>query len=75
MFAELYITSPSSITDELFDELRRWFSEGQIVELCFFVGTYNMLQRFNTAIDLEPRAGEEIVVQSIGRYREAAEQA
>ena len=44
MFAELYITSPSSISDELFDELRRWFSEGQIVELCFFVGTYNMLQ-------------------------------
>jgi hypothetical protein len=33
-----------------------------------------MLQRFNTAIDLEPRAGEEIVVQSIGRYRETAEQ-
>ena len=65
LFAELYITSPDSITDELFDELKRYFSEEQIVELMFFVGTYNMLHRFNAAIDIEPRDGDNLVVLSI----------
>jgi alkylhydroperoxidase family enzyme len=63
LFAELIITSPSGITDALFDEMRRWFSDSEIVEFCFFVLTYNTAQRFNAAIDLDPEAGEDIVVR------------
>ncbi len=66
MFAELYITSPDAITDELFEELKVHFSEGQLVELMFFVGTYNMVHRFNAAIDMEPRDGDKIVVVAKG---------
>ncbi|MSQ25046.1 MAG: hypothetical protein EXR49_02040 [Dehalococcoidia bacterium] len=68
--AELYITNPEAITDSLFDEAKRHFSEAQIVEMLFFVGTYNMLHRFNTAIDLAPKDGENITVQSIRGYQE-----
>lgn len=67
--AELYITNPEAITDSLFDEAKRHFSEGQIVELLFFVGAYNMMHRFNTAIDLVPKDGDNITVQSIRGYQ------
>ena len=73
-FEELLITSPQGITDELFDEMRRWFSDAQIVELCFFVLTYNMLQRFNAAIDLDPH-GDGLVLGSIDGYRVIAAEA
>jgi hypothetical protein len=45
--------------------MRRWFSDAEIVEFCFFTLTYNTAQRFNTAIDLDPKAGEELVVQHL----------
>lgn len=64
MFAELFITSPESITDEFFDEMKTHFSESQLVEMMIFVDTYNMLQRFNTAIDLTPQDGDNLVVVS-----------
>ena len=69
--AELYITNPEAITDPLFDDAKRHFSEGQIVEILFFVGTYNMLHRFNTAIDLAPKDGDNIIVESIRGYQGA----
>ena len=67
--AELYITTPEAITDSLFDEAKRHFSEAQIVEMLFFVGTYNLLHRFNTAIDLVAKDGDNITVQSIRGYQ------
>lgn len=65
MFAELYITSPEAITDSFFEELKLHFKEGELVEIMFFLGTMNMLHRFNTAIDLSPPNGEELF---IGHY-------
>jgi alkylhydroperoxidase family enzyme len=65
LFVELLITSPQGITDALWDELRRWFSDAQIVELCFFTLTYNTAQRFNTAIDLDPKDGTNLVVLNL----------
>jgi alkylhydroperoxidase family enzyme len=64
LFTQLLIESPAGITDAFFEELHRWFDDGQIVELCFFILTYNTAQRFNTAIDLDPKDGENIVVQN-----------
>jgi alkylhydroperoxidase family enzyme len=62
LFAELLITSPDGITDTLFAELRRFFTDGQIVELMFYVLTMNIGARFNSAIDLDPSTPGEIVV-------------
>jgi alkylhydroperoxidase family enzyme len=73
LFAELLITSPAGLTDALWDEMRRFFTDAQIVELCFFVLTYNTAQRFNTAIDLDPRDGTNLVVQHMRGDRLAAD--
>lgn len=34
----------------------------------FFTGTYNMMQRFNTAMDVDPRDGDNLVTSSIRGY-------
>ncbi len=61
------------MTDESFEALREEFSEGEIVELSFFVGFYNLLHRFNAVIDLDPKAGHEIVFESLGGFQLAAD--
>ena len=63
LFAELYITSPGSVTQELIDALKEHFTDGQIVEMQFFVGTYQILHKFNAAMDLE--STDEIVVSTL----------
>ena len=68
-FAETLIVAPTSMTDETFDALRQEFSEGEIVELSFFVGFYNLLHRFNAIIDLDPKAGHEIVFESLAGFQ------
>ena len=68
MFAELYLLTPDAINDELIAELRKYFSDGQIVEIMFFIGTYNLVQRFNTAMDVDPRDGDNLVTSSIRGY-------
>lgn len=37
-YAEQLKTSPGEVTDETYDELRKHFSEGEIVELGVFIG-------------------------------------
>ncbi len=68
-FAETLIVEPTSMTDEAFDALRAEFSEREIVELCFFVGFYNLLHRFNAVIDLDPKAGHDIIVESLAGFQ------
>jgi alkylhydroperoxidase family enzyme len=60
---EFYIVSPESVTDAMFDELKKHFSEAEIVEMLFMTGYYNLLHRFNTAIDLDPT--ETVVVHDL----------
>ncbi len=62
-YVELLIMNPQAVTDELFDRLKQHFSEAEIVEMSFVTGYYNMMHRFNTAIDLEPQNGDNIVVK------------
>jgi alkylhydroperoxidase family enzyme len=68
MFAELYLLNPEAVTDELIVELQNHFTDGQIVEIMFFIGTYNITQRFNTAMDVDPRDGDNLVTSSISGY-------
>ena len=68
-FAEALIRLPSGMTDDGFAEVRQHFSEGEIVEMSFFVGFYNLLHRFNAVIDLDPKQGEEIVVERLSGFQ------
>jgi hypothetical protein len=49
----------SHISHELFDRLRRFYSEGEVVELMASIGLFNYFNRFNNALRIEPtRPGE-----------------
>jgi alkylhydroperoxidase family enzyme len=68
-FTETLLIAPSSMTDEGFAEMREEFSEGEIVELSFFAGFYNMLHRFNSIIDLDPQAGGDLVEHRLSDFQ------
>jgi alkylhydroperoxidase family enzyme len=53
-YAEAMTVSPGNIPDTLFDELKKHFGDSQIVELTSLAALYNMINRFNEALKLDP---------------------
>jgi alkylhydroperoxidase family enzyme len=53
-FAEKLTRDSNHVPDELFQELRRHFDEGQIVEVAAVAGLFNYFNRFNNALQVEP---------------------
>lgn len=53
-FAERMTRDAHSIDDELWNELRQHYDEGQIVELAAAIGLFNYFNRFNDALRMEP---------------------
>ncbi len=53
-YAEEVTLRPGEVSDSVFRELRRNFSESQVVELTMLVALYNMVNRFNEALRLDP---------------------
>lgn len=49
-YAELMTSDSNRVPERIFDELRAFFSEGEIVELTFLVGLITLLNRFNNAL-------------------------
>jgi uncharacterized peroxidase-related enzyme len=52
--AETVTRDAHAVTDEQFVELRRFYSEGEIVELLCAIGLFNYFNRFNNALKMEP---------------------
>lgn len=52
--AERVTETPPVIDDELFERLRRHFTEAQIVELAAVCAWENYRARFNRVLDIEP---------------------
>ena len=52
--AETVTRDAHSVTDEQFDELRSFYSEGEVVELLCAIGLFNYFNRFNNALQMEP---------------------
>ena len=48
------MTEKIEVTDDVFDNARKHFSERQIVELTMLIGAYNMLTRFLKALKIDP---------------------
>jgi len=48
------MTRAIDVPDDVFAELRKHFSERQVVELSMLVGAYNMLTRFLKALEVDP---------------------
>ena len=48
------MTEHIEVTDDVFNNARKHFSERQIVELTMLIGAYNMLTRFLKALKVDP---------------------
>jgi uncharacterized peroxidase-related enzyme len=48
------MTRDISVGDAVFTEIRKYFSERQVVELTMLIGAYNMLTRFLKALQVDP---------------------
>jgi alkylhydroperoxidase family enzyme len=51
--AEAMSHTPCDVTDEMFDEARKWFSEAEMVELGATIAMENYRARFNRLFDVE----------------------
>jgi alkylhydroperoxidase family enzyme len=52
-YAEGMTLTPATVTDEGFDELRKYFTTAQIVEITAAVALENFRSRFNRALKIE----------------------
>jgi uncharacterized peroxidase-related enzyme len=53
-YAEALTVNPGSIPDDVFTNLNKYYSESQIVEITMIAALYNMINRFNEALKLDP---------------------
>ena len=53
-YAEALTLNPGGMPDEVFNSLREYYSESQIVEITMTASLYNMINRFNEALKLDP---------------------
>jgi len=52
--AERVTRDPHSVDDDFWTELRRYYDEGEIIELLATIGLFNYFNRFNDALRMEP---------------------
>jgi len=52
--AERVSRDAHTVDDALWNELRQYFDEGEIVELLCAIGLFNYFNRFNDALAMEP---------------------
>jgi alkylhydroperoxidase family enzyme len=52
--AERVTRDAHTVDDQLFAELRKYFDEGEIIELLAAIGLFNYFNRFNDALQMEP---------------------
>jgi len=71
--AETVTRDAHAVSDAQFAELRKFYSEGEIVELLCAIGLFNYFNRFNDALKMEPtKPGEGGPAQQAAPVAEAA---
>lgn len=55
-YAEEMTLHPADVADDTYEALGHHFSESQIVEITMVAALYNMINRFNEALKLDPEA-------------------
>ncbi|MGH7851556.1 MAG: carboxymuconolactone decarboxylase family protein, partial [Thermodesulfobacteriota bacterium] len=53
-YAEALTVNPGSIPDAVYGELKKHWSDSQVVEITMIAALYNMINRFNEALKLDP---------------------
>ena len=52
-FAEVMTTDSNNIPDELYNDMKKHFDDGEIVEIASVVGIFNYFNKFNNALQTE----------------------
>jgi alkylhydroperoxidase family enzyme len=52
--AERTTLDSNRVDDEFWNELRKYYDEGEIIELLAAIGLFNYFNRFNNALHMEP---------------------
>ena len=52
--AERATRDSNSVDDAFWQELRKYYDEGEIIELLAAIGLFNYFNRFNNALHMEP---------------------
>ncbi len=52
--AERATRDSNSVDDAFWNELRKYYDEGEIIELLAAIGLFNYFNRFNNALHMEP---------------------
>ena len=64
--AETVTLNANALSDEQFDELRTYYSDGEIVELLCSIGLFNYFNRFNDVLQMEPtQPASQVELESI----------
>jgi uncharacterized peroxidase-related enzyme len=53
-YSEALTVNPSDISDDIYGQLANHYSDSQIVEITAIAALYNMINRFNEALKLDP---------------------
>ena len=48
------VTRDSGVDDDFWSELRKYYDEGEVIELLAAIGLFNYFNRFNNALHMEP---------------------
>ncbi len=70
LFADAMTNGPGQVPEPIYVELRRHFSEAQVVEIACVVGLFNYFNRFNNALHVEVTLTDPDVL--VRRVEEAA---
>lgn len=52
-FAEVMSKDSMNVSDDLWNRLRVFFDEGEIIEIACVIGTFNYFNRFNNALGVD----------------------
>jgi GAF domain-containing protein len=73
LFADAMTEGPGHVPDPVYEELRRHFSEAQIVEIACVIGLFNYFNRFNNALHVEvTRTDPDVLARWVAEVSEQA---
>ena len=49
-FAEVVTTDSNNVPDELYADMKKYFDDGEIVEITCVIGIFNYFNKFNNAL-------------------------
>ncbi|WP_432406168.1 carboxymuconolactone decarboxylase family protein [Wukongibacter sp. M2B1] len=52
-FAEVMTTDSNNVSDELYNDMKKYFDDGEIVEIASVIGIFNYFNKFNNALQTE----------------------